>query len=93
MEMPLDIDIIGEIIYGNSKTMNGQQFAMEFIRRKKLAERGVVEKATIDVPAQTGNAGGWNEVAKKSTKTEASSEAAALPAGFKVVPGRKKGKK
>ncbi|KAK7957951.1 hypothetical protein PG988_012799 [Apiospora saccharicola] len=93
MEMPLDIDIIAEIIYGNSKTMNGQHFAMEFIRRKKLAERGVVEKQTIDVPAQTGNTGGWNEVAKKSTKTEASSEAAALPAGFKVVPGRKKGKK
>ncbi|KAK8080926.1 GYF domain-containing protein [Apiospora hydei] len=93
LEMPLEADIIAEIIYGNSKTMNGQHFAVEFIRRKKLAERGVVEKQTIDVPAQSGNAGGWNEVAKKSTKTEAPSEAAALPAGFKVVPGRKKGKK
>ncbi|KAK8052468.1 hypothetical protein PG993_003853 [Apiospora rasikravindrae] len=93
LEMPLEADIIAEIIYGNSKTMNGQHFAVEFIRRKKLAERGVVEKQTIDVPAQSGNAGGWNEVAKKSTKTEATSEAAALPAGFKVVPGRKKGKK
>ncbi|KAK8042974.1 kinesin-like protein [Apiospora phragmitis] len=92
LEMPLEADIIAEIIYGNSKTMNGQHFAVEFIRRKKLAERGVVEKQTMDVPAQSGNAGGWNEVAKKSTKTDASNEAAALPAGFKVVPNRKKGK-
>ncbi|KAK6853767.1 hypothetical protein PG995_010579 [Apiospora arundinis] len=93
LEMPLEADIIAEIIYGNSKTMNGQHFATEFIRRKKLAEKGVVEKQTIDVPAQAGNTGGWNEVAKKSTNKEATSEAAALPAGFKVVPGRKKGKK
>ncbi|KAK8119970.1 uncharacterized protein PG998_004596 [Apiospora kogelbergensis] len=93
LEMPLEADIIAEIIYGNSKTMNGQYFAAEFIRRKKLAEKGVVEKQTIDVPAQSGNTGGWNEVAKKSTNKEPAGEAAALPAGFKVVPGRKKGKK
>lgn len=96
MEMPLDVATIADIIYGNSKTMNGQHFAEEFIRRKKLADRGVMEKQSASIPAPTGNAGGWNEVAKKGAHKESngSSSGDATPAGFKIVPGRnKKGKK
>lgn len=93
MVLPLEATIIADAVYANSKTMNGQHFAAEFIRRKKLAEKGVVEKQGVDVPGQSGSTGGWNEVAKKTVHKEGNGESGALPAGFKVVPGRKKGKK
>lgn len=93
-DFPLDASLIAEAVYAHSKTMNGQHFAAEFIRRKKLADKGVVEKQASEMPAQAGNAGGWSEVAKKSTHKEPSSGGETpLPAGFKVVPGRKKGSK
>lgn len=81
--------------------MDGRHFAEEFVRRKKLAERGVVEKQPS---SDNGKSGGWSEVAKKgsgSTPSSAAgvgvlpkeSDASMQAAGFKVVPGRKKGKK
>ncbi|KAI1103843.1 hypothetical protein F4804DRAFT_309016 [Jackrogersella minutella] len=94
---PLVGDLISDAIYANSKTMDGRHFAEEFIRRKKLADRGVVEKQPAKSPSadtQSSTAGGWNEVAKKSSHKEASSDTNTMQgAGFKVVPGRKKGKK
>ncbi|KAI1813223.1 hypothetical protein GGS20DRAFT_554275 [Poronia punctata] len=94
---PLIPDIISDAIYANSKTMDGRHFAQEFIRRKKLAEKGVVEKQPINSPstdAQASSAGGWNEVAKKSSHKDTAAEANPIQAaGFKVVPSRKKGKK
>lgn len=90
-------DLISDAIYANSKTMDGRHFAEEFIRRKKLADRGVVEKQPAKSPSadtQSSTAGGWNEVAKKSSHKEPSSDTNSIQgAGFKVVPGRKKGKK
>ncbi|KAH8651038.1 hypothetical protein BX600DRAFT_483581 [Xylariales sp. PMI_506] len=86
LEFPPEASIIAEAIYGHSKTMNGQHFAAEFLRRKKLAEKGVVEKqGAADVAAQAGNTGGWNEVAKKNPHKETSGESGAIPAGFKSV--------
>jgi PERQ amino acid-rich with GYF domain-containing protein len=68
--------------------MNGHRFAEEYLRRLKLAEKGIVE------PAKTGSAGpsseksgGWNEVAKKGPPKEEPA-----PTGYKVV-NKKKGKK
>ncbi|KAI2602179.1 hypothetical protein GGR54DRAFT_625450 [Hypoxylon sp. NC1633] len=94
---PLVGDLISDAIYANSKTMDGRHFAEEFIRRKKLADKGVVEKQPAKSPSadtQSNTAGGWNEVAKKSSHKEASNDANSIQgAGFKVVPGRKKGKK
>jgi PERQ amino acid-rich with GYF domain-containing protein len=94
---PLIPEIISDAIYANSKTMDGRHFAQEFIRRKKLAEKGVVEKQPISSPSadtQTSSAGGWNEVAKKSSHKEPANDANTIQAaGFKVVPSRKKGKK
>lgn len=94
---PLVGDLISDAIYANSKTMDGRHFAEEFIRRKKLADRGVVEKQPAKSPSadtQSSTAGGWNEVAKKSSHKEPSSDTNSIQgAGFKVVPGRKKGKK
>lgn len=90
--------MIADAVYANSTTMDGRHFAEEFIRRKKLAERGVVEKQPAD--SKGGNGGGWNEVAKKGSSNSAAGiapgprdDANMQAAGFKVVPGRKKGKK
>ncbi|KAI2633524.1 hypothetical protein GGS26DRAFT_50118 [Hypomontagnella submonticulosa] len=94
---PLVGDLISDAIYANSKTMDGRHFAEEFIRRKKLADRGVVEKQPAKSPSadmQSTTAGGWNEVAKKSTHKEPGNDTSSIQgAGFKLVPGRKKGKK
>ncbi|KAI1340247.1 hypothetical protein F5Y15DRAFT_406899 [Xylariaceae sp. FL0016] len=87
LSFPLMPDIISDAIYANSKTMNGQQFASEFIRRKKLAEKGVVEKQPANSPsgdAQSSSGGGWNEVAKKSNHKEAANDANPIQGtGFK----------
>lgn len=101
LAFPAQADIIADAVYANSKTMDGRHFAQEFIRRKKLAEKGVVEKSSQPASSPSGdnpstNTGGWNEVAKKSSYKEPSStnDASIMQgAGFKVVPGRKKGKK
>ncbi|CAK7266591.1 kinesin-like protein [Sporothrix epigloea] len=89
LQLPMDMSIISEAVYGSSKTMDGRHFAEEFIRRKKLADRGVVlEKQANEV--KTGS--GWSEVAKKSGNSAVPKEDV-TPPGFKVVPSRKKGKK
>ncbi|KAG6027954.1 hypothetical protein E4U41_000806 [Claviceps citrina] len=95
--LPLDTSIIADAVYATSTTMDGRHFAAEYIRRKKLAEKGVVEKSTS---ADTGKAaaagGGWSEVAKRSGSTqprESENGHGMQGAGFKVVPSRKKGKK
>lgn len=110
LAFPAQADIIADAVYANSKTMDGRHFAQEFIRRKKLAEKGVVEKSSQpyanfspslvgggDNPSSA-NTGGWNEVAKKSGNSHkepnSNNDASLMQgAGFKVVPGRKKGKK
>lgn len=92
LQLPLDLTIISEAVYASSKTMDGRHFAEEFVRRKKLAEKGVVEKQAV--PSASGDSkssGGWNEVAKKGGSSHQKEES--MPAGFKVVPSRKKGKK
>jgi PERQ amino acid-rich with GYF domain-containing protein len=105
LEMPLDSSILAEAVYGYSTTMDGRHFGEEFVRRKKLADKGVVEP--VGAPSASGN-GGWNEVAKKGSGSTGAAvaavsgnggggaplkEEAAVP-GFRVVPSKKtKGKK
>lgn len=90
LEFPPDVTTITDVVYQISQTMNGREFANEFIRRKKLADKGVFEKqGAVDVPLQ--QTGGWNEVAKKNPHKE--NNGASIPSDFKVVPARKKGKK
>ncbi|KAK4156082.1 hypothetical protein C8A00DRAFT_12921 [Chaetomidium leptoderma] len=102
LEMPLDPLILSEAVYGYSTTMDGRHFAEEFVRRKRLADKGVVEKeptsATND--AKNGSNGGWSEVAKKGGSSTATGASNAAPKedggipGFRVVPSKKsKGKK
>lgn len=95
--LPLDQQIISEAVYANSTTMDGRHFAEEFIRRKKLADKGVVEKQPTpsNEPKSSATGGGWSEVAKKggASSQGAKENDVVGAAGFKVVPGRKKGKK
>ena len=85
-------DVIADSVYANSTLMNGRHFAEEFLRRKKLADKGVVEPSSTGSGTSFATAGekasGWSEVAKKGPPKEESTTA-----GFKVVPNKKKGKK
>lgn len=101
--LPLDSGIIADSVYASSTTMDGRHFGEEFVRRKKLADRGVVEKSTSQDTTKNGSNGngGWNEVAKKGGNAAPKEDAAAADGSnaagsssqFKVVPGRKKGGK
>lgn len=97
--LPDDPDIIADSVYGNSKTMDGRHFAEEYLRRKRAAERGVTVDAVTSSSSNSnsgsagGSTGGWNEVAKKTTSAAAVQKEEAMPAVFKVVPSRKKGRK
>lgn len=74
-ECPSEPGIIADSVYGATQLMDGRRFAEEYIRRRKLAEKGIVESATANGGwggFQTANAGsdskssdGWSEVAKK----------------------------
>jgi len=99
MALPLEPDTIADAVYSMSDTINGKHFAEEFIRRKRLADKGVVEKQptgpSTDNKKVSGSSGGWSEVAKKGGNKENApgpSGDSSIP-GFKVVPSRKKGKK
>ncbi|KAG7288380.1 hypothetical protein NEMBOFW57_007912 [Staphylotrichum longicolle] len=96
MEMPLDPVILADSVYGYSTTMDGRHFAEEFVRRMKLAEKGVIEKEPVGSGSndgRNGGNGGWSEVAKKGGSSAAAAPKEDIP-GFRVVPSKKgKGKK
>ncbi|RDW69395.1 GYF protein [Coleophoma cylindrospora] len=90
LTFPLEVAIISESIYSVSMLIDGRRFAEEFIRRRKLADKGIVEPANVGSGSGFSAAeksGGWSEVAKKGPPKEEPT------AGFKVVPNKKKGKK
>lgn len=69
--------------------MDGRRFAEEFVRRKAAASKGVI----IDAGTANGNVGGWNEVAKGKPQTVAREVSPETNAAFKVVAGKKKGRR
>jgi PERQ amino acid-rich with GYF domain-containing protein len=95
LDLPLDPLLLSEAVYGYSTTMDGRHFAEEFVRRKKLAEKGILEKepaASSSTDTKNNSNGGWSEVAKKGSAS-APKEDTVVP-GFRVVPAKKgKGKK
>jgi PERQ amino acid-rich with GYF domain-containing protein len=90
--LPAEAEIISDSVYANSQTLDGRRFAEEFIRRRKLADKGIADPvSTSAFTDQKTASGGWSEVAKKSSsqpKQEDDSTAV-----FKVVAGKKKGKR
>ncbi|KAF2722900.1 hypothetical protein K431DRAFT_337755 [Polychaeton citri CBS 116435] len=98
--LPHESDIITEAVHGVSQTIDSRHFAEEFIRRKKLADKGIIDSAppkssaSPHANASAGSTGGWSEVAKKPTKAPAAPEDPAAGNGsFRVVPAKKKGSK
>lgn len=90
LSLPSDVDIISEAIYASSQTMDGRRFADEFVRRRKLADRGIVPP-----PSDAGNSskagGGWSEVAKKGGSSSDGPSTQSTNGAFRVVAGKKKG--
>lgn len=94
LQFPSEPEILSEAVYANSQTLDGRRFAEEFIRRRRLADKGIIPEASSSVAFPTSNGseskagGGWSEVAKKgpATKDEPSSN-------FKVVAAKKKAKR
>ena len=87
---------MSEAIHSSTNTIDSRHFADEFVRRRKLADKGVFDASTAGKSASPANAdagrnaGGWSEVAKKGPKEAAPKEDVSTSA-FKVVAAKKKG--
>ncbi|KAF3915581.1 hypothetical protein ABW21_db0206551 [Orbilia brochopaga] len=94
MSFPPEVDLISDSVYQQSTTIDGRRFAEEFLRRRKLAQQGIVVDHGHHGDDNKGSAnGGWNEVAKKGRETTPSSgsgDAGMGSGSFKVVQGKKK---
>ena len=94
---PPEAEIIAESVYANSQTMDGRRFAEEFFRRRRLAEKGVVDPSPSvsngfsPASAEGKSGGGWSEVAKKGPP--AAAKETDTNSAFKVVAAKKKGRK
>lgn len=92
LSFPIDIDILTEAVHSVSQTIDSRHFAEEFIRRRKLADKGIIESSGTASPGPVNGSGGWSEVAKKgSTANVAQANAAKEDVAFKVVAAKKKG--
>lgn len=94
--LPPEPDIISDSIYTSSQTLDGRRFAEEFVRRRKLADKGVIPDSgngmgTGFSSSGEGKSGGWSEVAKKGPTGGGGNEVKGE--AFKVVGGKKKGKR
>ena len=94
LSFPSELEIVTEAVHSVSHTIDSRHFAEEFIRRRKLADKGLVDTTKPASPAATGQAGGWSEVAKKNASVPKQEPKDELNDGsFKVVPTKKKGGK
>ena len=91
MNFPSETDVITEAVHSVSQTIDSRHFADEFIRRRKLADKGVIDSTSTSssAPAAESKSGGWSEVAKKGPANAAKEE----PNNFKVVAAKKRGGK
>ena len=93
LSFPVDLDIVTEAVHSVSQTIDSRHFAQEFIRRRKLADKGIIENSGTSSPGPANGSGGWSEVAKKGSaaNTAQASAAAKEDLAFKVVAAKKKG--
>jgi len=77
-------------VHSVTSTIDSRHFAEEFLRRRKLADKGLVDVTKSNSPANggTGQAGGWSEVAKKGPAKAV--EDPSVGSSFKVVAAKKK---
>lgn len=90
------MDIVTEAVHSVSNTIDSRHYAEEFIRRRKLADKGLVDsvaaKTSSPANASVGQQGGWSEVAKKGPATKEVKDDG-VGTNFKVVAAKKKGGK
>lgn len=96
--LPAETEIISDSVYANSQTLDGRHFADEFVRRRKLADKGIVDPVTLSAGGNGFGLGssekssdGWNEVAKKGSVNTQKDDGS--NANFQVVAAKKKGKR
>ena len=96
-ELGNDRDMITEAVHAVTNKIDSRHFSEEFLRRKKMADKGLVDTSALSrstaSPHNAGNgqAGGWSEVAKKGLTKEPSRDES--NGAFRVVPAKKKGGK
>ena len=88
--------MLTEAVHSSSSTIDSRHFAEEFIRRKKLADKGLVDttappKSASPHGENLEKSGGWSEVAKKGPVKETSSGKVEGDGSFRVVAAKKKG--
>ena len=96
VQFPMEIDMLTEAVHGASSTIDSRHFAEEFIRRKRLADKGLIDSTAPPKSASPrnenlGQSGGWSEVAKKGPQKESSKDES--NGSFRVVAAKKKGGK
>ncbi|KAL2686343.1 hypothetical protein IWX47DRAFT_861574 [Phyllosticta citricarpa] len=92
LTFPADLEIVTEAVHSVSQTIDSRHFAEEFIRRRKLADKGIVDSSGTASPGPVNGSGGWSEVAKKGSATsQSASQQAKDDVAFKVVAAKKKG--
>lgn len=90
MSFPADIELITESVHSASSTLDSRHFAEEFLRRRKLADKGIIDTTSTASPSDAkGAGGGWNEVAKKGQNTQ-QHQSTLDSSNFKVVAAKKK---
>ena len=82
-----------------SHTIDSRHFAEEFLRRRKLADKGIIDTSASSASpadAKVGTGGGWSEVAKKGGQSVGGQQSGLkddVTGSFKVVAAKKKGGK
>jgi len=104
MQLGTDPETLLDAVHTSSHTVDSRHFTNEFIRRRKLADKGISVETNNNMPALPGNAssaiaaaggssgnigGGWSEVAKKSPSVASDNSLGS----FKIVAPKKKGLK
>jgi PERQ amino acid-rich with GYF domain-containing protein len=107
LQLGTDATILTEAVHASSQTIDSRHFAAEFIRRRKLADKGIsAESAVPALPTSiagttestsasgtSSGPGGWSEVAKKTAAPTTAAQDNGL-GSFKVVqPKKKSGKR
>jgi PERQ amino acid-rich with GYF domain-containing protein len=97
LTFPADAELITESVHSASHTLDSRHFAEEFLRRRKLADKGIIDERNTSSPAENKAAGsGWSEVAKKGGAATAAQQQQQQPldsSNFKVVAAKKKAKR
>ena len=95
LSFPPEQELITESVHSATHNIDSRHFAEEFLRRRKLADKGIVDERNTSSPAENKSGGGWSEVAKKGgpSAPQPQPQSTLDNGNFKVVPSKKKGGK